>query len=128
MPLNNDDFKKVKKIVKDEVGLQLDNKLGPKLEKVEKLITKSLDERLGVGLKKLEKFIKNVIAEDETLVRKDDIKNLPTKQEFFTKMDELITEVKTSRDEQTMLSHRVAVHSDQIERLEKHTGLPAMDI
>ena len=32
-------------------------------------------------------------------------RNLPTKDEFFTKMDEVISELKTSREEQTILTH-----------------------
>jgi hypothetical protein len=91
-------------------------------------INKNLDQRLGKNLGRFENLVKQIIADEETLARKDDIKNLPTKDEFFTEMDELMKEVKTSREEQSMLSNRVSIHSDQLERIEKHLDLPALNL
>jgi hypothetical protein len=92
-------------------------------EKFEAATNKSLDSRLGPHLENVGKLVKQLISEDETLVRKNDIQNLPTKDEFFTKMDELLTEVKTSREEQSLLSGRFSIHSDQIEEVQKHLGI-----
>ena len=44
--------------------------------------------------------------------------NLPTKDEFFGAMDELMKEVKAGREETTILSHRSSDHEDRIEKIE----------
>lgn len=92
-------------------------------KKVEVLITKSLDKRLGKNLEKLEGLVENVLDRklDEKLDEK--LSHLPTKEEFFSRMDKLLGEVQKSRDEQTMLSARVSVHSDQIEEIQKNLGI-----
>lgn len=129
MALTNDDLKKVKKVVSEEISTQVDSKLGKNLSKVQlivaKEVTKQLDSRFGKGLNNIEELINDVIDRNENLVKKEDIKLLPTTDLFLSKMDELMGEVKTSREEQSMLSNRVSIHSDQIDRIEKHVGLPA---
>lgn len=47
------------------------------------------------------------------------IKNLPTKDDFFTSMDELMGELKSIRENSTVLSHQVSIHDDRIEKIEK---------
>lgn len=56
--------------------------------------------------------------ESSGLVTKDDIKHLPTKEEFYAKEDALMKEIKDSREEQAMLSQHSRDHSDQIEKLQ----------
>ncbi|KKS77828.1 MAG: hypothetical protein UV74_C0002G0053 [Candidatus Woesebacteria bacterium GW2011_GWB1_43_14] len=51
--------------------------------------------------------------------------NLPTKDEFFGSMDKLVTEIKASREEQTILSHRVSDHEDRIEKIENKLQIPS---
>ena len=46
-------------------------------------------------------------------------KNLPTKDEFFTKMDEVMGELKTIRESTEMLTERVSDHEERITRIEK---------
>lgn len=46
-------------------------------------------------------------------------KNLPTKDDFFNKMDEIMGELKAIRENTTVLSGRVANHEDRIAKLEK---------
>lgn len=46
------------------------------------------------------------------------IKILPTKDEFFSKMDEVMGELETIREEQILVSHRVSNHEDRLEKLE----------
>ena len=62
---------------------------------------------------------------DEKLDEKLDgkIKYLPTKDEFYEKMDEVMGELKTIREEQTLISHRVSNHEDRIEKVENHLGI-----
>jgi hypothetical protein len=59
------------------------------------------------------------IDEDETLVRKDDIKYLPTKDEFYNKMDKVMGELKAIREENTTLSGLNGKVNDIEERIEK---------
>ncbi len=59
--------------------------------------------------------IKQIV--DEKLDEK--IKILPTKDEFFSKMDEVVGELKTIREEQTILTHKTSGHEDRIVSLEK---------
>ena len=61
------------------------------------------------------------LNEIERLIRatvKEEIKFLPTKEEFFTKMDEVMGELETIREEQTLIGHQVSSHEDRISALE----------
>ncbi len=50
---------------------------------------------------------------------------LPTKDEFYLKMDEVMGELKAIREEQTAQSGVLSNHSDRIEKLESlHPELP----
>ena len=61
----------------------------------------------------------NQVVED----LKEKIRLLPTRDEFLTKMDEVMGELQASRDEETILSYRVSKHSDDIEDLQNiHPG------
>lgn len=58
---------------------------------------------------------------DEKLEEK--LRNLPTKDEFFSKMDEVMGELKTIREEVEMVAHRSSNHEDRIVILEEiHPG------
>ncbi len=57
----------------------------------------------------------------------ESIKHLPTRDQFYTKMDEVMGELKAIREEQTLITGRVTQHSDDLEehdvrisKLEKH--------
>lgn len=43
---------------------------------------------------------------------------LPTKDEFYTKMDEVMGELQAIHEEVTVIGYRVSQHSDQIATLE----------
>ena len=75
-------------------------------------------------LKAIREVIKVTIDEaiEEKLVTKDDISHLPTKEEFYTKMDEVKGELKTIREEQTLQSQHLSDHDDRIEKIESHLG------
>ena len=72
----------------------------------------------------IEVTIEEVIDRKE-LVTKEHLSHLPTKDEFYTKMDEVVGELKTIREEQTVISHRVSNHEDRIEKIESHLDVPA---
>ena len=61
--------------------------------------------------------------ESKGLVRKEDISHLPTKDEFYTKMDEVMGELKDIREEQAVQSHQLSNHEDRIEKIESHLGM-----
>ncbi len=73
-------------------------------------------------LKALKALIEVTIDEKE-LVTKSDISHLPTKDEFYGKMDEVMGELKTIREEQAVLSHQVSDHDDRILKIESHLNI-----
>ena len=62
------------------------------------------------------------VIERKELVTKGDLSLLPTKDDFYNKMDEVMGELKTIREEQIMLSHQVSDHAARIEKVETHLG------
>jgi len=69
--------------------------------------------------KNLRDLIKAIMDENETFARKEDIQNLPTKEEFFSKMDEVMGELKKVREETTILSDLHRKVNDNEFRIEK---------
>jgi len=49
----------------------------------------------------------------------EQLRNIPTKDEFYTKMDEVMGELKGIREEVTVVTHQVSGHEDRIVTLEK---------
>ena len=58
---------------------------------------------------------------DEQLAEK--LSHLPTKDEFYTKMDEVVGELKTVREEQPLQSDKLSEHEDRIQKIESHLGM-----
>lgn len=64
----------------------------------------------------------------ENLATKEEISHLPTKDEFFEKMDEVMGELKTIRTNQEILSPKIYDLQERLEKLEEihpsghHTG------
>jgi len=73
-------------------------------------------------LKAITGLIEVVIDEaiESKLVTKEDISHLPTKDEFYAKMDEVVGELRAIREEQPLQSHRLSDHEDRIEKIESH--------
>jgi len=72
------------------------------------------------------KAIKNLIEvtiEEKELVTKEDISHLPTKDEFYEKMDDVMGELKAVREEQSVLSHQVSDHEDRLQKVESNLGI-----
>lgn len=69
------------------------------LTKIETIIDSKLEEKLE------EKFTEK-------------LKYLPTKDELYEKLDALMGEVKTVREEQTLISKQLSRHSDELENHE----------
>ena len=58
------------------------------------------------------------VIERKDLVTKDYLGNLPTKDEFYGKMDEVMGELKAIREEVAVLGHQVSEHDDRIDKIE----------
>ena len=73
------------------------------------------------------KILKDLIGVtiDESLEKKLDekLKNFPTKEEFFGKMDEVMKELKGVREETAVLPHQVKRNTKRIEKIEKKISL-----
>jgi hypothetical protein len=70
----------------------------------------------------IEVTVEDVIEKKE-LVTKADISHLPTKDEFYGKMDEVMGELKAIREEQTVQGQHLSDHEDRIEKIESHPGI-----
>ena len=75
-------------------------------------------------LKAIKELIGMTIDEKE-LVTKEDISHIPTKEEFYNKMDEVVGELKTTREEQTVQSHQLSDHGNRIEKIESKLNIAA---
>jgi len=76
--------------------------------------------------KGVKEIVNEAIEENDTLVRKDDIKHLPTKEEFYDREDKIMSELKTVREEITTLSdlnRKVNDHEERIEKVETKLGI-----
>lgn len=58
------------------------------------------------------------VVDEKGLVTREDIKHLPTKEEYYEREDKTMKELKEIREEVTVLGGRVSDHSDKIEALE----------
>ena len=63
------------------------------------------------------------VIEKRELVTKSDISHLPTKDEFYGKMDEVMGELKTIREEHVVQGHQLSNHEDRIEKVESHLDI-----
>lgn len=63
----------------------------------------------------------NLIEEIVEEKLEEKIKFLPTKDEFYEKMDEVMGELKAIREEQTLQSYKIFDHDDRIVKLEEVT-------
>jgi hypothetical protein len=75
------------------------------------------------ALKNLMEVTIDEVIETKGLVTKDDVSHLPTKDEFYGKMDEVMGELKTIREEQSVQGHQLSDHSDRIEKIGSHLGI-----
>jgi septal ring factor EnvC (AmiA/AmiB activator) len=54
---------------------------------------------------------------------KEDIKHLPTKDEFYTETSKLYKKLEDMEEEKDVLSHQVSRNSDRLDKVEKHLNL-----
>lgn len=78
--------------------------------------------------KNIKDLVNQTIEErtEDLLVTKEDIKHLPTKEEFFSMEDMIMGELKAVREEITTLSdlnRKVNDHEERIEKVEKKLNI-----
>jgi hypothetical protein len=83
----------------------------------------TLDSNDLQAIKELIEVTINEAIEEKGLVTKEDISHLPTKDEFFSKMDEVMGELKAIREEHAVQSPRISNHEDRIQKIESHLGM-----
>ena len=82
----------------------------------------------GDDLKAIENLIEVTIEnaiERKGVATVDHLGHLPTKDEFYGKMDEVMGELKAIREEVAVLGHQVSDHGDRIDKLESDQDLPS---
>jgi hypothetical protein len=87
-------------------------------------LTKSDKDFIGslLNVKKLSDVTRVVLEElieEKGLVTKEDLKYLPTKDEFYGETLKILKGIEDLKSEKDILSHQVSKHSDRIEDLEK---------
>jgi predicted nuclease with TOPRIM domain len=68
-------------------------------------------------LDEIEKIVDDTVNENT--------RNLPSKDEFFEKMDEVVGEVKAMREEYSVVTKQVSDHEDRITKVEKKLRISA---
>lgn len=63
------------------------------------------------------------VFEQKGVVTKEDIKHLPTKEQFYDQSAKIMKELKDIREEKTVLGGQVSDHSDRIEVIENKLGI-----
>lgn len=82
------------------------------------------------GNKKLEEKIRIENAKTYGLLNsqikslEEKITNLPTKNEFFDKMDEAMTELQEGRDDHTIINGQIERLDDRVTVIESHLKIP----
>lgn len=64
-------------------------------------------------IEEIEKIVKAIIGEE--------IKNLPTRDEFYKRTDEMMGELRTIRQEQKLNTGKLSDHEDRISDMEEET-------
>jgi hypothetical protein len=76
------------------------------LNNIKNIVEVTIDEKLDEVL-------------ETKLVTKDNISHLPTKDEFYEKMDEVVGKLKVIREDYAVVTHRVSNHEHRITQVEK---------
>ena len=75
------------------------------------------------AIKDLVEVTVDEVIEKRELASKSDLGHLPTKDEFYGKMDKIMGELKAIREEQTVQGHHLSKHEDRIQKIEDHVGI-----
>ena len=75
------------------------------------------------AIKELIEVTVDEVIDRKGLVTKEDISHLPNKDEFYSKMDEVMGELKTIQEEQTLQSQHLSDQDDRTEKIEDRLGI-----
>ena len=93
------------------------------LLQIKELIDNSRDQTIGAILAYL---TRNHPTKDELNASlaevREEIKHLPNKEEFYTKMDEISGEYKTFQESEPLISHQLSDHEERLASLEIKTA------
>lgn len=94
------------------------------LEAIKLMVETTIDEKLSrlPTLEAIKLLVETTIDEKLEEILDDKLGKLPNKEEFYSKMDEVVGELKTVREEQPLQSHRLSNHEDRIQNIESHLG------
>lgn len=59
------------------------------------------------------------VFDEKGVATREDLKYLPSKEEYYKREDEMMAELKNIREELTVQSGELSDHSDRIEKMEK---------
>jgi predicted nuclease with TOPRIM domain len=83
----------------------------------------TLDDQDLKAIKDLMEVTIDEVIEKRELVTKNDLSHLPTKDDFYGKMDEVMGELKTIREEQSLQSQHLSDHDDNIQKIQSRLGM-----
>jgi hypothetical protein len=100
----------------------------PDKKEVRKIVEGILEEKgvvTGNDLREILEVNNEVLKLElrKEFVTKEDIKHLPTKEDFYQMVDKIMKEIKAMREERAVLIHRISDHEDRIVRVEKKVGV-----
>jgi hypothetical protein len=75
------------------------------------------------ALKSLMRVTIEETARDLELVTKEDVKHLPTKDEFYEQTGEILKRLDNLEVEKEVLAHHVSEHEDKISKIQSHLNL-----
>ncbi len=103
---NDRDIKAIKKIVNEKTLSDKD------FERMEESIGTIFDQKI----------------EEKHLVTLEDINHLPTKDEFFKKEDEVLTELQKLREEVSVTTHQYKRTNKKVDLIDDHLGISTSDL
>lgn len=118
MTLTKTDINRIKKAVEKK----LDERLDVKITGVEKRLSVKIarvGKRLNLKMAGVEGRLDERITDVEERLN-EKLRLLPSKDEFFQKMDEVMGELETIREEQTIIGQQTTDHEERITTLEKN--------
>ena len=109
MPINKKDL--------NELEIRLSEEIRSAIAENNKMLVAMIKEALVVSDARLAILFDEKVREHQ-LVTKDDISHLPTKHDFYNKMDEVLGEVKDERQENVVQQAKLEDHEDRLTNVE----------
>lgn len=92
------------------------------LDQIKMIVGEVIDDAVSLNNAKIALTIDDKVREHQ-LVTKDDISHLPSKHDFYNKMDEVLGEVVKEREENTIQQAKLEEHTERLEKIESKLNL-----